>query len=79
LPLARLGPLLAEDVTRRERDVVERRQVREQLEVLEHHPDQPAVGAQVNRGRMVGPVADQLIAEAELTTRRLDEQVEAAK
>src|SRR5262249_39569041 len=74
-----IGPVLAEDVTWGERDVVERREMREELKVLEHHPDPTPVLAQVDRRLATGPIPDQLATVQELAARRLHQQVEAAQ
>jgi hypothetical protein len=39
-------PVLMQHVPRAERDVLQRRQMREQLEMLEHHADPAAIGAE---------------------------------
>src|SRR5580700_2663853 len=52
--------------------------MREQLEMLEHHADPAAIGAERD-ARPAGPAADEFALEVLLAARRLDEQVQAAQ
>ena len=67
----RLGdlPVLVQHVPRAERDVLQRRQMREQLEMLEYHADPAAIGAERD-ACPAGPAADE-IPQVLLAARRL--------
>ena len=76
----RLGdlPVLVQHVPRAQCDVLQRRQMREQLEMLEYHADPAAIGAERD-ACAPGPSADQFPPEVLLAARRLDQQVQAAQ